>query len=207
MAAPSYPLTMPSSPGFVSSVFEPERRNVESVALFTGRRQVQIRPYALWRATVRLPLLSRAQVGQWQSFIMQLEGKRGTFYFSDPDRKAPLGGINRDGVVATNAAIGSYDLAITVPSATTGGLLAGDYIQIGDGATAKLHKVVADASPSGTALFVSIQPALKVAVAANTAVRMLNPVGVFSMTTDTIGWSADHLSRHTISFSCREHMG
>ena len=209
MPAPVYPLAMPRSPGFTDSTFSHEQLTVQTRSIFDARRQVQESDFALWRATLTLPRMTRLQAGEWQSFFMQLRGRLGTFLLHDPDRLAPLGGINNNGTIRTATALGDFDVAITLPSGTTGGLLPGDYVQIGRAGASKLHKVVSASPVSGTTLTISVMPTIKAVFAVGTpvnfgAVAGNPPQGVFAMSSDTIQWQGDRLSLSRMAFACEE---
>ena len=207
MPAPNYPLTMPTAPGFTSSRFELKRATAFTESPFTGAQQVQLRDYALWEATLTLPRMNARQVGVWQAFMMRCHGRRGTFYLADPDRRAPLGAINADGTIATAVSAGTYDIIVAFTGTPTGGVVAGDYIQIGSGSSAKLHMITSDVAlhplnPRRLAL--TVEPALKVAVGVGTTVILRSPRGIFRMTTNALGWDADNLSRYGVTIACRE---
>jgi hypothetical protein len=81
-----------------------------------------------------------------------------------------------------------------------GTLLAGDYIQIGSGATARLHKVLVDRNGTGT---IEIWPALRSAVTGAT-VTLTNTVGRFRLQGNQQTFSIDDSSKYGISFDCVE---
>jgi hypothetical protein len=82
----------------------------------------------------------------------------------------------------------------------TGTLLAGDYIQIGSGATATLHKVLQDRNGTGT---IEIWPALR-SVASSAAVTLTNTVGRFRLSGTQQSFNINDASIYGISFDCVE---
>ena len=76
MSAPTYPLTMPTSPAFTDTTFSLQRQVGINSSPFTGNQQVYEHSMALWKAVVTLPPMKRDQAGQWHSFFMKLHGIR-----------------------------------------------------------------------------------------------------------------------------------
>jgi len=207
MAAPTYPLTLPSAPGFTDANWKLVRKVAVGESPFTGAQQTHEYDYALWSATLALPPMKRPQAAEWAAFMLKLHGRRGTFTLGDPDAKAPRGSISGSVTLGANISIGDYTITLTTASASTAGLFkAGDYIQIGSGATAKLHMIVDDAGTSDGSgdVDVNIEPAIKVAATAGDSVVYTNPVGVFRMETNELGWDADSVSKYGITFACKE---
>jgi hypothetical protein len=79
-------------------------------------------------------------------------------------------------------------------------LLAGDYIQLGSGATATLYKVLEDKSGNGT---IEIWPALRSSVTGATVI-LTNTVGRFRLSSTQQSFSIDSASIYGISFDCVE---
>jgi hypothetical protein len=90
----------------------------------------------------------------------------------------------------------------------SGYLLPGDYIQLGSGATATLHKVLTqvDTDSSGNAT-VDIWPSIRTAPADNATVVVSNTVGLWRLATNESSWSINEASIYGISFSAMEAIG
>tara|TARA_Y100000004_G_C8930628_1_gene419753 strand:+ start:365 stop:988 length:624 start_codon:yes stop_codon:yes gene_type:complete len=203
MSAPVYPLTMPTSPNFVRSEWSIERTVARTTSPFTYAQSVHEYEGAVWTATVTLPPMFREQAVEWQTFFMQLHGTKGTFLMGDPDAGSPRGTINN--TIAVNGAhsIGAYD--ITIDGADTGETIfeKGDYVQFNSGATSQLHMIVEDIASDGSGnATLKVEPTLKVALSNDATISYTNPKGVFRMTSNELGWSADRISTYGISFSC-----
>lgn len=86
-----------------------------------------------------------------------------------------------------------------------GYLLAGDYIQLGSGATATLHKVLqdVDTNEAGEATL-EIWPNIRTAPDDNAAVTLTNTVGRFRLATNQQSWSINESSAYGLSFDCVE---
>ena len=91
MSAPSYPLTLPTTTGIAKSSWGLQRAVGVSTSPFTGSQQVYEHDFALWKATITLPPMNRATSADYQTFFMQLHGRKGTFLMGDPDANAKRG--------------------------------------------------------------------------------------------------------------------
>jgi hypothetical protein len=82
----------------------------------------------------------------------------------------------------------------------TGTLKAGDYIQLGSGASSKLHQVLLDQDGDGT---IEIWPSLRSNYTSSTVV-FNSPKGVFRLGTNMTSWSINNASIYGISFEAVE---
>lgn len=189
----SYPLTLPTSIGIAEITLSANNAVATSQSPFTFQQQIIQHPGQRWTASVSIPPVRRDLAEPWVAFLLALNGPVGTFLLGDPNAKAPQG-------TATSATItgaaGSASPTITM----TGTLLAGDYIQIGSGATATLHKVLVDRSGSGT---LEIWPALRSA-ASSATVTLTNTVGRFRLANTQQSFNINNASVYGISFDCVE---
>lgn len=87
----------------------------------------------------------------------------------------------------------------------TGYLMPGDYIQLGSGATTRLHKVLTqvntDASGQAT---LDIWPDLRSSPADNAAVTLRNARGRFRLKENITQWNINEMSTYGITFDCVE---
>ena len=206
MPAPTYPLTMPNNTGFVSSEFQLRRAVSVSESIFTGAQKTFEHSSALWSATLTLPPMNRTKAALWQAFFMKLHGRKGTFLLGDPDAKEPQGAVSGSVTVNGDHSIGDYQISLSTAQASQSGQFkAGDYVQFGSGATSKLHLIVedADSDVSGNTT-ITIEPALKAALSNADVVTYSEPKGVFRMTTNELGWSANKMNIYGLSISCVE---
>jgi hypothetical protein len=207
----NYPLTLPATPNAVSSSFGLRRAVAVAQSPFTGSQQVHEYDYALWKAQITLPPMKRETAGLWQAFFTKLRGRRGTFLMGDPDSKVPMGSIAGSGAATLHDAvsIGAYE--ITIDTALTSGestaFKAGDYIQLGSGNGSRLYLICENTATGTTGrVDVHIEPSIKFAHSANETVVHQNPVGVWRMDTNELGWEANHMSVYGLTFSCTESM-
>lgn len=189
----SYPLTLPTSIGIANITLSASNAVAISQSPFTFQQQVIRHAGQRWTASVSIPPVRRELAEPWNAFLLSLNGPVGTFLLGDPNAKAPRG-------TATSATLtgsaGSSSPTITM----TGTLLAGDYIQLGSGATATLHKVLVDRSGTG---IVEIWPSLRSSVT-DATVTLANTVGKFRLSSNQQSFSIDSASIYGISFDCVE---
>lgn len=203
MATPSYPLSLPSSPGFVSSTFELSSKTGITESPFTGKQQAHEFPYRLWRCTFTLPPMKRTDWNNWSVFVMQLRGRRGTFLLGDPDGQQLQG--TATGTILTNGAANASATQIALDGFSNNGtIIKGDYIQIGADGANTLHLVTATATASGGSATVDFEPPLRAAVADNTAVKLTGAKAIFRMDSDILGWEANRTSNYGFTFSCTQ---
>lgn len=189
----TYPLNTPTNIGIANITLSAENAVAISQSPFTFQQQVVAHPGQRWAASISLPPMKRQDAEAWVAFLLSLYGQVGTFLLSDPNCPAPRG-------TATSATLtgtaGSTSPTITM----TGTLLAGDYISLGSGATARLHKVVQDRSGSGT---IEIWPALRSAYTSAT-VDLTASKGRFRLKDNITQWSINEISSYGITFDCVE---
>ena len=189
----SFPLDLPT----VKCAQTVEMREINAVAVdqspFTFHQSVYHWGGEMWQADITLPPMDRADAEQFAAFLTALRGMYGTFLLGDPRGRSARG-------TATSATItgSSGDASVTV--SMTGTLLAGDYIQIGSGSDATLHKVKEDQSGSGT---LEIWPGLRKARSSASA-TITNARGVFRLSTNDIGWTVDQLNTYGITVPAME---
>lgn len=201
----SYPLSFPT---------HTRRRSVEMRATnavayasspFTFAGQAFAYPGQMWQADVTLPPMKRTDAEQWVAWLMSLRGQLGTFLMGDMLGCTPRGVATGTPLVKGAGQTGQ-DLAIDgCTTSVTGWLKAGDFIQLGSGATATLHKVLADVNTnsSGEATL-SIWPHIRTAPADNAAVTVSNTVGRWRLASNETSWSVNEAAIYGISFSCME---
>ena len=207
MSAPTYPLTLPTSPAFVTSRWSLESRSSISTSPFTGNQSVAEFDYALWTVDLTLPPMKRAAAVEWQAFLLQLHGRRGTFLLGDPDAATPRGAATgtvtlHTGLVADDFTV---DLNTATQQSTTGFLKKGDWIQIGGGSSARLHMVMADVdTDSNGVCTVTVEPKIKSTIASGTNVVVTSAKGLFRLTTNEVYWDTNVVSNYGITLACRE---
>ena len=189
----SYPLALPTSIGIAEITLSANNAVAISQSPFTFQQQIIQHPGQRWTASVSIPPVRRDLAEPWVAFLLAMNGPVGTFLLGDPNAKAPHG-------TATSATITGAARSSSPTITMTGTLLAGDYIQIGSGVTATLHKVLQDKNGTGT---IEIWPALR-SVASSATVTLTNTVGRFRLSGTQQSFNINDASIYGISFDCVE---
>jgi hypothetical protein len=88
----TYPITLPSAPGFSRASFRMQNTVGATTSPFTRQQQVHAHQGEGWAVDLTLPpLRNPARVGQWQAALASLRGMYGTFLLGDPDFTTPRG--------------------------------------------------------------------------------------------------------------------
>ena len=195
----SYPVTMPTTPGFVSSTFGLEANTTVSTSPLNRVEQVVERAGARWVASFVLPAMRPSVAAQWRAFLISLRGRYGTFYGFDPDQKTLLG--TATGTILVNGASQTGNTLAVDGVSASGTILRGTYIQVGT----YLYLVVEDATANGSGeASLTIEPALRESPSNNAGVTVTNPKCVMRLTEDSVVWAGDRTSNITLQFSAVE---
>jgi hypothetical protein len=199
----SYPLTPPSTPGYVASQFRAMTVVGKMRSPFTGKAYTQTHQGQWWEADVALPPMLRSTAEQWIAFLISLKGPEGTFLLGDPDNKSALGTFTGTPIVN-----GTGQTGVTLnTSGWTSGIVikAGNYIQLGTGATTRLYKNLQDATATGGSASLDIFPRLRETPSGSQSVVISNPKGLFRLIDNNQArWDANRVSVYGLSFSCEE---
>lgn len=202
----TYPLTLPALPGIAKVSLSMKNLTAQTISPFSGAQQVYQNTGRWWEADLSIPIMLRAQAEPWLAFLAQLKGRRGTFLLGDPAAASPQGAVSGSPTVSGAHAVGAEELAVAGLPINTGDVFkAGDYIQLGAGGSAKLHKVLISVStgPGGTATL-DIFPPLRSAYAGGEAVAYTSCKGNFRLASDEPGWETDERGFYTVAFDARE---
>lgn len=200
----SYPLTFPSL-GIKTMTFR--ARNVVGMTAspFTGQQQVYKYQGEWWEAEVAMPPMKRADAETMIAFLLSLGGRYGTFNLGDPIGTSTRGVGTGTPLVNGASQTGSSLITDGWTTETTGILKAGDWIQLGSGSTATLHKVLADvdSDASGNAT-IDIFPRIRTAPSDDATIVVSNTVGRWRLSSDATDYSVNEASVYGITFACIE---
>lgn len=189
----AYPLSTPTTIGFESITIRAVNAVATSQSPFTYKQQIVSHQGQRWEASVTIPPVRRDLAAPWKAFLTALKGQTGTFLLGDPDYATPQGDVS-----ACTLSGDAGDESVTVTM--TGTLKAGDYIQLGSGASAKLHQVLEDQTGNGT---LEIWPKLRSDYTDETVI-FNNAKGVFRLSTNSSEWGINNSSAYGISFEAVE---
>lgn len=201
----AFPIALPTSRAARSILFRAQSTVGASASPFTGEQQVFVHAGEFWEAEVALPQMKRVDAEQWIAFLLKLNGREGTFLMGDPASALPRGTWGSAPLVNGAFAAGVKTIAIKGLSAGGTGKV-GDWIQLGSGASSRLHKVVVDftADGSGIAAEVEIWPRTKAALANSDAIVKSSAKGLWRLATNQREWSIEVAQIYGLAFSCRE---
>lgn len=201
----TYPLNLPSHTGIKSIELRAINAVIFEMSPFTFVGQAQASAGQMWQADVTLPPMKRDDAAVWVAWLVSLRGRFGTFLMGDPNGATPRGSIGGTPLVNGAGQTGETLLIDGCTANVTNWLKAGDYVQLGSGATATLHKVLANASSNGSGqVTLSLWPHIRSAPADNAAVTVTNAVGRFRLSSNETSWSIDEASIYGISFGAME---
>lgn len=201
----SYPLAFPTHTGVRSISIRQQTVSKITESPFTLKQQVIVHTGQRWEASIELPPMTHANARQWIAWLSSLRGHQGSFLMGDPLGVTPAGSAGGTPVVDGASQTGG-SLNITGATASqTGWLKAGDYIQLGSGETTTLHMVLADADSDVSGdVTVDIWPDLRSSPSDAATVVVSAAKGLWRLTSNNIGWDADHASIYGLSFSVVE---
>lgn len=187
----TYPLTMPESPCFLSDEFGPITAVAMSRSPFNFQTQRQALPGQMWAFSGTLPPLQGPEAAEWKAFLVALNGREGSFLLRPPSFK--LRGVGTGTPLVKGGSQTGRELVTDGwTSGVTGILKAGDYLQLGTGASSRLHMVVKDADSDGSGnATLDIWPALRASPADNDPIEIEDPHGVFMLTSNELRWTRD----------------
>ena len=201
----TYPLTPPATPGFNRAEFSITNFVSRSSSVFTGKTQVQTHQGQVWGVQFGLPPMKRAAAEEWNAFFASLNGSFGTFLVGDPLGGNPRGTTPGAPAVAGASQTGQELNTDGWTATQTGILLAGDYIQLTDGSTERLHKVLVDVDSDGGGLAtIDIWPRLRESPTDSSSIVVNDTVGTFRLLDNTTRWFEQLGDFYSLAFSAVE---
>jgi hypothetical protein len=173
---------------------------------FTGTAQVVEWPAEWWAMELAFPPMKRTDAEAWIAFLQSMRGMLGTFLYGDPSYQGARGVATGTPLVNGANAAGSKTLATKGWTASQTGILkAGDYFQVGTGASTRLHKVLKDADSDGSGnATLDIFPRLREALTDGAAITLSNPKGTFRLTDNKFQHTVNNARMYGISFAIAE---
>lgn len=203
----SYPITLPAA--FAAAAITLRQNNTvgESVSPFSAEQQIYVHQGQWWEAEIKLPpMRNRADAESVLAAFLSLRGKEGSFLLPAPNPS--VRGVGGGTPVVNGGSQTGLVLAVSgAPLSTTGWLKAGDWIQLGSGSTARLHKVLVDANTDGSGnATLDIWPRLRSSPANGATVTIANCVGLFGLVSNSIEYEIGQGMTYGFSFAARERL-
>jgi len=201
MAGFTFPLALPNIRGLKAATWRLNKVVGINTAPGSLATQVYEWPGERWEADLTLPLMRGGDAADWLAWMMALRGPVGSFLMAPP-------GIDQRGAAAlapgTPQVDGNQNALSRQLAVKTTGLgnvaryfRAGDYFNLGSGATTRLHTVLQDAALVSGKVTLDIAPALRAAVADNDPLTVVKPMGKFMMSAATVQTAIDSARRQT----------
>tara|TARA_R100000655_G_scaffold40680_1_gene76456 strand:+ start:1559 stop:2179 length:621 start_codon:yes stop_codon:yes gene_type:complete len=197
----TYPLTLPSHTGIQNITLRAVNTVGMSMSPFTYQQQTVAHAGQRWECDITLPAMNRADAEQWVAFLVSLRGRFGTFTLGDPVGATPRGSAGGTPLVNGASQTGGTLNIDGCTASQTGWLKAGDYIQLGSGGGATLHKVLADADSNGSGqVALDIWPFIRTAPSDNATVVVTNTIGRFRLADNEQNWNIRETALYGITF-------
>lgn len=201
----SYPLALPTHTGIAKIDLRAVQVTAMTMSPFTYKQQVVVHPGQRWEAEISLPPMKRADAEAWVGWLLSLRGRSGTFLLGDPLATSPIGNGGGTPLVQGADQTGSTLVIDGCTASQSTYLAAGDYIQLGSGASSQLYKVTQTASSdiAGNATL-EIWPELRSSPADNATITVDAPKGLFRLSTNEVNWSINEASVFGVTFPAVE---
>lgn len=201
----SYPLSLPTTAGIMRVRLVANDVVGVSQSPFTAVQQVYRYSGQFWEADITLPPMKRADAEYWISFLLKLNGPYGTFLMGDPNGATARGVATGTPLVNGAGQTGNELVTDGWTTSTTGILKAGDYIQLGTGATSRLYKVLDDVNSDGSGnATLTLWPDLRSAPADNAAITVSNTKTTFRLNSAQTSWDINEATIYGLTFGARE---
>jgi hypothetical protein len=193
---------LPTHTGIRNITFRMASQNFITTSPFTFQQQVLNHAGRRWEVDVDLPPMKHSDARIWIAWLAKLDGALNTFNLGDPLGATAQGSAGGTPVVNGSSQTGSSLNIDGCTTNTTNWLKAGDYIQLGTGADARLFMVKdnVNTNSSGQATL-SLWPNITTAPANNQSVIVSNPQAAFRLSNNVSTWSVNEASIYGINFS------
>ena len=204
----TYPLSAPTGVGGPAQIMLSAENVVSTGASpFNFAEQTYVHPGQRWLASVTLPPMKRERAEPWISFLMSLKGRQGYFLLNDPNALAPQGSVTGTVRVFGASQSGASLVVDGISANLVNAFKAGDYIQLGSGASARLHKVLTNATADGLgSASLDIWPDLRSSPADNAVVTYASASGLFRLSNNVTSWNINEISSYGVTFDCVEYV-
>lgn len=200
----SYPLSIPNEAHIARMTWKPRSAVAVSESPFTLSQQVYAHQGDGWQVEVDLIPMERANAEAWFAFFLALNGREGTFLLGDPKGKTARGTWSSGSPVLNGSHAAGLRI-INVRGIDGKTWAAGDWLQIGSGSSAYLHKVTQAGSQVGSpsSVEIDIWPRLRAAYTDGQAITLASAKGRFRLSSNEMPVSVEQVT-YGFSFSAQE---
>jgi hypothetical protein len=201
----SYPRDLPTNIGFAQVTLRAVNQTAMTMSPFTYKQQIYNHSGQRWEAECQVPPLKRDDAEEWIAWLLSLNGRAGTFLMGDPLGDTARGTLGGTPVVNGADQVGNSLTIDGCSNSITNWIKAGDYVQLGSGSTATLHKILqsVNTNASGQATL-DIWPSMRTAPADGSTIVTSNAVGRFRLNSGQQDWTINNISSYGITFAAVE---
>ena len=201
----TYPRTLPTHTGLMNITLRAVKQTALTSSPFSYRQQIHNHSGQRWECEIQLPPMIRSDAEIWLGFLLSLNGMAGSFLLGDPLGATASGNLGGTPLVNGANQTGASLSIDGCSNSITNWLKAGDYIQLGGGSSAPLHKVLTnvDTNSSGQSTL-DLWPSIRVAPSDNATVTTSSPVGRFRLNSGEQDWNINSASFYGITFAAIE---
>lgn len=202
----TYPLSFPTALGIETFEYGVRHAVGRTQSPFDFSEQTVDFGGQMWKIRVTIPLMNRDTAEIYNSFLLKLRGRKGTFLIGDPAGNEPQGSFAGTPLVDGAGQTGdTINLKGFTPSASDV-IKSGDWFQLGTGSTSTLHKFLedADADTSGLVQNMPISVDIRTAPADGASIITTGAQGLFRMAANYTPISINSNTLYSVSFEAME---
>jgi len=200
-----YPRDLPTNIGFAQVTLRAVNQTAMSMSPFTYKQQIYNHSGQRWEAECQVPPIKRDDAEEWIAWLLSLNGRAGTFLMGDPLGGTARGTLGGSPVVNGADQVGGSLSIDGCSNNITNWLKAGDYLQLGSGSTATLHKELQNVNTTGSGqASLDLWPYMRTAPVDGSIVITSNAVGRFRLNSGEQDWTINNISSYGITFAAIE---
>jgi len=203
----SYPLTLPSSPGFTRTTWRARSQRVLSQSPFSLAQETISWSGQQWEVDFELPPMGLAEAEIWIAALLSLDGPVGTFLYADQANAIGRGTATGSLLLAGATAIGDKTIDIDGASALQADVFkAGDWMLLAELGKRQVFKVLQDVSAdAGGAFTVDVWPFVRAVYPDNDTVFFTanSVLHQLRLVTPVFDWTVENLI-YGVSFTAIE---
>jgi hypothetical protein len=201
----SYPRDLPTNIGFAQVTLRAVNQTAMTMSPFTYKQQIYNHSGQRWEAECQVPPLKRDDAEEWIAWLLSMNGRAGSFLMGDPLGDTARGTLGGTPVVNGADQVGGSLSIDGCSNNITNWLKAGDYLQLGSGSTATLHKVLQNVNTDGSGqASLDLWPYMRTAPVDGSIVITSNAVGRFRLNSGEQDWTINNISSYGITFAAVE---
>jgi hypothetical protein len=201
----SYPRDLPTNIGFAQVTLRAVNQTAMTMSPFTYKQQIYNHSGQRWEAECQVPPLKRDDAEEWIAWLLSMNGRAGSFLMGDPLGDTARGTLGGTPVVNGADQVGGSLSIDGCSNNITNWLKAGDYLQLGSGSTATLHKVLQNVNTDGSGqASLDLWPYMRTAPVDGSIVITSNAVGRFRLNSGEQDWTINNISSYGITFAAIE---